>query len=58
MVIEKMGFVVSKKGMSFSACEPDCDTGSWECDPDYCRPDTSELCGPDVEGCDPLDPTF
>lgn len=55
MVIEKMSFMVSKKGINFSACEPDCDTGSWECNPDYCRPDTSELCGPDVEECNPFD---
>lgn len=58
MIIEKMNFVVSRKGINLSACEPDCDTGSWECDPDYCRPETSEICGPDVEGYDFLSSTY
>ena len=36
---------------SFS-CEPSCDTGSWECNPDYCFPDAYDT---DDDCCDPYD---
>ena len=37
-------------------CEPSCDTGNWECDPDYCIPDAYDVCNPECYedgACDP-----
>lgn len=46
-------FLPNTRMSSSRKCEPDCDTGHWECNPDYCLPDAYDTPGSD--GCDPFE---